>query len=90
MPDRERRKHEREGPSTEPVDQGLEGAIFDDERGSREMDADLRALDAAATGKRGIAASRTGEAREQEEPGGRNQESGNDSGEETPPAINPS
>jgi len=53
MPDRERKRSERHGPSTQPVDEGIEGAIFDDRDTDRKNDAaDVRDLDAAARGER--------------------------------------
>ena len=88
MPDRERKRSERHGPSTQPVDEGIEGAIFDDRDTDRKNDAaDVRDLDAAARGERRLAP-RSGEG--QEGSGGRVQGPDNDSGEETPPDIRPS
>lgn len=87
MLDRERKSHKRQGPSSQPVDEGLEGAVFDERDADRNSDADLRDLDAAAAGKGGIAPSRTGERQSSE---GSVQEPGNDSGEETPPETLPS
>ena len=87
MPDQERKDRERRGPSSQPVDEGLEGAIFD-ERDTHVNDAaDVRDLDAAAAGKGGLAPSRSGERQDTE---GRIQDPGNDRGEETPPETLPS
>ena len=87
MPDRPRERSQRHGPSTEPVDEGIEGAIFDDDDTDRnDREADVRDLDAAARGESRIA-SRSGEDQGSE---GRVQGSENDSGEESPPDIRPS
>jgi hypothetical protein len=88
MPDRERkRSQQRHGPSTQPVDEGIEGAIFDDDDTDRDDPAaDVRDLDAAARGESRLA-SRSGEQQGSE---GTAQDSDNDSGEETPPDIRPS
>jgi hypothetical protein len=64
MAGREKKRDRRVGPSTQPVDEGLEGAIFDDERGNDEAeergpDTAINELDAAATGERNIAPSRS-------------------------------
>jgi hypothetical protein len=91
MPDRERKRSERQGPSTQPVDEGIEGAIFDDRDTDRKNDAaDVRDLDAAARGESRLAP-RSGEGRgARQEAESRKQEAENDSGEETPPDIRPS
>jgi hypothetical protein len=87
MPDRERKRSQRHGPSTEPIDEGIEGAIFDDNQTDRKDPADdVRDLDAAARGESRIA-SRSGEG---EGSGDRGQGSENDSGEESPPDTRPS
>jgi hypothetical protein len=85
MPDRERKRGERHGPSTQPVDEGLEGAIFD-ERDRTDRAEELRDLDAAARGDPRIA-SRSGESQGS---GGKVQDSENDTGEESPPETHPS
>lgn len=91
MPDRERKRSERQGPSTQPVDRGLEGAIFDDSDTDRDNTAeDVRELDAAARGESRIA-SRSSEGQDQDQKsGGGAQGSDNDSGEESPPTTRPS
>lgn len=89
MPDRERKRSERHGPSTQPVDEGIEGAIFDESDTDRKNDAaDIRDLDAAARGQRAVA-SRSGEGGGGEDAESRRQITGNDSGEETPPDTRP-
>ena len=72
-----------------PVDEGLEGAIFDDDDTTRsDREADLRDLGAAARGEPRIA-SRSSE--EQQGSGERDQGSeSDDSGEESPPQARPS
>jgi hypothetical protein len=87
MPDRPRKRDQRRGPSTRPVDEGIEGAIFDENDTDREnREADVRDLDAAARGESRIA-SRSGES---EGSGDRVQGSDDDSGEESPPDPRPS
>jgi len=68
MAGREKKGDRRVGPSTRPVDEGLEGAIFDDERDNddaeeRDTNTAIRELDAAATGERDIAPSRSSHGR---------------------------
>jgi hypothetical protein len=90
MPDRERKRSERHGPSTQPVDEGIEGAIFDDSDTDRdEPAADVRDLDAAARGDSRIA-SRSSEGTGGQKEGSIKQTSENDSGEESPPDTIPS
>jgi hypothetical protein len=90
MPGRERKRSERHGPSTQPVDEGIEGAIFDDSDTDRKDPAeDVRDLDAAARGDSRIA-SRSSEGGGEEKADGRQQTAENDSGEESPPEIRPS
>jgi hypothetical protein len=87
MPDREKKRSERHGPSTETDDSGIEGAIFDDGDTDQQDDAaDVRDLDAAARGEGGVSSRSS----EQQGSGGRVQGSENDSGEETPPETRPS
>jgi hypothetical protein len=87
MPDRSRKQRGNQGPSTHPVDEGIEGAIFDENDTDREnREADVRDLDAAARGESRIA-SRSGET---EDSGGRVRDTDEDSGEESPPDPRPS
>lgn len=90
MPDRERKRSQRHGPSTEPVDEGIEGAIFDDSQTDRNDTADeIRDLDAAARGESRIA-SRSGEGGGEEQADSSKQTAENDSGEESAPDTRPS
>ena len=90
MPDRPRKRSQSHGPSTEPVDEGIEGAIFDDSQADRNDPAnDVRDLDAAARGESRIA-SRSGEGGGDEKAESGKQTAENDSGEESPPDIRPS
>jgi len=93
MPEREKGRRTHHGPSTQPVDEGIEGAIFDESDDTRSDPArDLRDLDAAARGEPRIA-SRTGEpnATERTEREASNEQtSRNDAGEEAPPGTRPS
>ena len=90
MPDRPRKRSQRHGPSTEPVDEGIEGAIFDDSQADGNDPADdVRDLDAAARGESRIA-SRSGEGGGEGNTDSRKQTAENDSGEESPPDIRPS
>jgi hypothetical protein len=90
MPDRPRKRSQRHGPSTEPVDEGIEGAIFDDDDTDRnDRKADVRDLDAAARGESRIA-SRSGEGGGEEKADSRKQTAENDSDEESAPDIRPS
>ncbi len=87
MPDKPRKQRGYQGPSTHPVDEGIEGAIFDENDTDRENpEADVRDLDAAARGESRIA-SRSGET---EGSGGRLQGPDDDAGEESPPDPRPS
>ncbi len=86
MPDRPRKRSQRHGPSTQPVDEGIEGAIFDDDTDRENREADVHALDAAARGESRIA-SRSGES---EGSGNRVQGSDEEAGEESPPDPRPS
>lgn len=87
MPDREKRRGQYRGPSSQPVDEGIEGAIFDDDDNDRgDLESDVRDLHAAARGETRIA-SRSSEG---EGSGGRVQGSDNHAGEEATPDANPS
>ena len=61
MAGREKKGDRRVGPSTRPVDEGLEGAIFDDERDNddaeeRDTNTAIRELDAARAKREGTVA----------------------------------
>lgn len=86
MPDRERKRGKRRGASTQPVDEGIEGAIFEEnDSGRKDPESDVRELDAAARGESRIA-SRSGE---NQSSGGAEPTSDTNSGEESPPPTRP-
>jgi hypothetical protein len=85
MPDREKGRGQYRGPSSQPVDEGIEGAIFDDDDNDRgDLESDVRDLHAAARGETRIA-SRSSEGQEAEKARGDQQKIENDAGEESPP-----
>jgi hypothetical protein len=86
MPDREKKRGQYRGPSSQPVDEGIEGAIFDDDESDRgDLESDVRDLRAAARGESRIASRSS----EDEGSGGRVQGSDNHAGEEAPPDTRP-